>query len=365
MFGDLSTPALLVDVEVFLANVDRGAARAQTLGVDLRPHAKTVKSPELLQHVMDRGAVGLTASTLGEIRALKSIASDLMYAVPVAAGKEGALLDAVGDDDIRVTVVVDELANLAGIPDDARIDVAIEVDSDGHRGGIAPDAPGLLELAERVAARHVLRGVMTHAGGSYLVERDEVPSVASAEREAVRTASRRLRTAGHAVEVVSVGSTPTMAAVDHLDGVTEARPGVFLFGDLSMVALGACTHADLALSTLATVIGSTQQGEVSLIDAGWSALSQDPGVAALGGETGIGVVVAAGAELADSHLVVSHANQEHGFVRARSGGPTRLRTGSRVRVLPNHACATAEMHQEMILVSGEAVVGRVDRPRGW
>jgi D-serine deaminase-like pyridoxal phosphate-dependent protein len=138
-----------------------------------------------------------------------------------------------------------------------------------------------------------------------------------------------------------------------------------LLGDLSLVALGACTEADMALSTLATVIGTSPDGRLSFIDAGWSALSQDRGVPALGEDAGLGVVAPVGGKAMESRLVVSGANQEHGFVTSRDGSPTGLATGDRVKVFPNHACATAEMHHRMTLVADGEVVGTDLRPRDW
>jgi len=124
------------------------ADRAVDLGVGLRPHAKTAKSPDLLAEVVALGAAGLTVSTLGEIRTLRFLTSDLMYAVPMAPGKGDALLDALGAADVRLSVVLDDVACLPGVPADPRIDVVLEVDADGHRGGIDPGDPRLEELAE-------------------------------------------------------------------------------------------------------------------------------------------------------------------------------------------------------------------------
>ena len=365
MFAQVATPAALVDLDVFDANAHRGKVRAGRLGVALRPHAKTVKSPDLLAGILGPETRGFTVSTLGEIRALGVIVDDLLYAVPLAAGKASAVLAALGDADLRLTVVVDSVAGLAGVPQDSRIDVAIEIDCDGHRGGISPDDPVLSELAARVATGHRLAGVMTHGGGSYLGSKAHVVSVASQEREAVVGAALRLRDDGHDIAMVSVGSTPTFAAVDHLEGVTDARPGVYLFGDLSMEFLGACGPSDLALSVLATVIGSADGGRTSFIDAGWSALSQDRGVPAMAGSTGLGRVGKPGTTPSGADLIVSAANQEHGFVTAPDGGPTRFAIGERVQVWPNHACATAEMHRRLTLVRGGEVVGSAVRPRGW
>jgi len=195
--------------------------------------------------------------------------------------------------------------------------------------------------------------VITHHGGSYLLGASQLPEAASVERAAACGAADRLRAAGHTVEIVSVGSTPTASAASDLSGVTEMRPGVYLFGDRSMLALGVCRESDLAASVLTTVIGRTRDGAV-LLDAGWSALGRDPGVPALGPGPGLGAVMGGGP-------VVASATQEHGVVPE----PGWLAIGDRVRVVPNHACATAEMHTELVLVRGDAVVGRVERPRSW
>lgn len=349
---DLPTPVAVVDLDVFAANVDYGAQRATMLGVALRPHAKTVKSPELLGMVIDAGAIGITVSTVGELTALRTVADDILYAVPVVSGKAGHVLEALGDADLRVTVLVDSVAGVDGVPVDARVDVAIEIDCDGKRGGIPADDPRLTEVAERIAERHRLRGVVTHAGASYTVGPGAVLDVARAERDAVLDAAGRLRAAGHTIELVSVGSTPTFAAVDHLAGVSEARPGVYLLSDQSMVALGARPPEAMALSVVATVIGV--RGRLALLDAGWSSLSQDRGVAGL---VGLGRI--------DERLVVASATQEHGVVEAADGEETGLAVGDRVRVWPNHACATAEMHPRLVMTRGAAVVGQTTRPRAW
>lgn len=351
MLSELTTPVALVDLAVFDENIARGVARAKELGVGLRPHAKTVKSPELMARVVEAGVAGLTVSTLGELQTLRHLTRDFLYAVPFAFGKQPRTIEAIGDTDLRLTVLVGSVEGVGAVPDDPRIDVAIEIDSDGKRSGVRPDAPELAMIAERVGSR--LRGVMTHAGASYVEPPD---LVASAERDAVVLAAEVLRAAGHPVDLVSVGSSPTFAAVDHLTGVTEARPGVYLFGDESQIALGAAGPGTVALTVLATVIGHANGA--AIIDAGWSALSQDRGVRSLEG-FGYGVVDG------DPDLVVSAATQEHGLIRRRSGADPNLEVGRRIRIRPLHACATAEMHPWLATVRDGMLSGRVSRPRSW
>lgn len=346
MFGTLPTPFFALDVGVFRSNVSAMADRARALGVGLRPHAKTVKIPSLLAEVVQQGAVGLTVSTLSEIRTLSSVSGDLLYAVGVAAGKSDAVLAAVGSADIRLTLAVDSFDGLAGVPDDPRVDVAVEIDCDGLRSGMAPDDPALPALVARLGDR--FRGVFTHAGGSYLVAPDEVADFARRERDAVVRAAAEC---GVRASMVSAGSTPTAWTLDDATGLTEIRPGVSMVNDRSMVALGVAVPSSIAGSVIATVIGHSTTGD-PIIDAGWAALGQDRGVPALGPNPGLGGVVGGGS--------VAGATQEHGRLTGVS-----KRTGERVRILPNHACATIEMHRRVVLVDGSSVVGEVDRPRGW
>lgn len=351
MFRELPTPIALVDLDVFARNIERGRAQAERLGVALRPHAKTVKSPALMAQVVTAGVSGLTVSTLTELETLRELCVDIMYAVPTADRKQPRILEALANADIRLTLVVDSIEATRGVPSDSRIDVAIEVDCDGRRGGVEPDSDDLLAIGEVLGPR--LRGVMTHAGAAYVVS---PAGAAVAERDAVVGAASRLRKAGHDFGMVSVGSSPSFFAAERLDGVSEARPGVYLFGDESQVALGSARADEVALTVLATVIG--RRGGTAIVDAGWSALSQDRGAPVVEG-SGLGVVDGVG------DLIVEGATQEHGMVVRRDGGDPGLAIGDRIRIRPLHACATAEMHQYLVTTRGDRVMATVERPRGW
>jgi D-serine deaminase-like pyridoxal phosphate-dependent protein len=190
---------------------------------------------------------------------------------------------------------------------------------------------------------------MTHAGDSYNCDTPEaIRGVAERERAAVVTSARTLRARGHAAPVVSVGSTPTATFAQSFEGVTEVRTGVYVFHDLVMAGLGVCAVEDIAISVLGSVIGHQRDRGWLITDAGWMALSRDRGTAAQKVDQGYGLVCDdAGNPLGD--LIVAEANQEHGIVARRDGGPidfSRFPIGSLVRVLPNHACATAAQHGE-------------------
>ena len=209
---------------------------------------------------------------------------------------------------------------------------------------------------------------MTHAGDSYNCDGPEgIRGVAERERAAVVRAAARLREKGQACEVVSVGSTPTATFAESLEGVTEVRTGVYMFQDLVMAGLGVCAVDDIAVSVLATVIGHQQEKGWIITDAGWMALSRDRGTARQKVDQGYGVVCDVAGQPIEG-LIVSDANQEHGIIARRDGGPAdlaRFPIGSRLRVLPNHACATAAQHGEYNVLREGQPVEVWERFGGW
>jgi D-serine deaminase-like pyridoxal phosphate-dependent protein len=248
--------------------------------------------------------------------------------------------------------------------------VLIEVDCGDRRSGVDPADAGLLVEIGRTLklGGATLRGVMVHAGLSY-DSRNAAEIVAVAERElhvALKSAAA-LRSSGLSCEVVSVGSSPTALSARDLSGVTEVRAGVFVFFDLVMAGLGVCDISDIALSVLCTVIG--RRSEELLVDAGWMAMSRDRGTAAQAVDQGYGVVCdCAGHPYRD--VLMLRADQEHGIVGSRPGSDAALpdvSVGDRVRILPNHACATAAQHDAYNLLSndGLAVTAVWPRIRGW
>jgi D-serine deaminase-like pyridoxal phosphate-dependent protein len=215
----------------------------------------------------------------------------------------------------------------------------------------------------------VLGGVLTHAGSSYeLSEPEALAALAERERAGCVRAAQRLREAGFACPVVSVGSTPTALAARNLDGVTEVRAGVYVFFDLVMHNVGVCTMDELALSVLGTVIGHQVDKGWALIDAGWMAMSRDRGTQRQQQDFGYGQVCAIdGTVLPDYQLV--GANQEHSIL-AHTGAPdpdivTRFPVGSRVRILPNHACATGAQFGHYYAIAADGRLASWSRLQGW
>jgi D-serine deaminase-like pyridoxal phosphate-dependent protein len=247
------------------------------------------------------------------------------------------------------------------------IEVLIEIDSDGHRAGIAPADPALIEIGERLGP--ALAGVMTHAGASYDCRtREQFEAMAEQERSLTVEAAERLRAAGLNCRIVSVGSTPTLHYARSLHGVTEARAGVYAFGDLVQAELGTCAIDEIAIGVIASVIGHNRHHGRVLIDAGFLALSRDRGTAELPVDWGYGAVCDPISGELFEDVTVSGTNQEHGIITARAGviDFDRFPIGSRLKILPNHACATAAAYDRYFVTSGdERIVAVWDRVNGW
>ena len=369
---DLTTPALVLNRPRLKANATRMREKVHSLGVTLRPHVKTSKSIDVLNVLAGGASVPVTVSTLAEARHFFAQGvTEILYAVGIAPVKLPEVADLIhAGCELKIILDTTEAADAARTFIEAEgvaIGVLIEIDSDGHRAGVAPDDPLLVEIGRRLG--HSLAGVMTHAGASYDCRtRDEFEAIAEQERALTVEAAQRLRAAGLSCEIVSVGSTPTLHYARSLEGVTEARAGVYAFGDLVQAELGTCGIDDIAIGVIASVIGHNRQHGRLLIDAGFLALSRDRGTADLPVDWGYGAVCDPVAGKIIEHVTVSSTNQEHGIVTRRTGEIDfdQFPVGSRLKVLPNHACATAAAYDRYFVTDdGEEIVDVWGRVNGW
>ena len=373
----LVTPALLLDRGRLKRNVQRLAEHARKLGVVLRPHMKTAKSIDVARRVFPSESGPITVSTLAEAEYFAGHGfRDMTYAVgisPASARRAMELCRRTGVDLKLLLDSVEQADALTGVREVTGMtpSVLIELDCDDHRGGLKPDDPKLLEVASRVVAAGAnLVGVLAHAGESYGLNTPEaLVKAAENERTATVRAAEILRAQGHACPIVSIGSTPTAHFAENLEGVTELRAGVYMFFDLVQHGVGVCSLDDIAVSVLATVIGSKPEKGWVLVDAGWMALSRDRGTANQKIDQGYGVVCDDKGRVLDN-VIVAQASQEHGILAIRPGSGKSmpdLPLGSRVRILPNHACAMAAPHEFYSVVNGESPVieARWARMRGW
>ena len=372
----IETPALVLDVAKLDRNVARLRGHLTSLGVAFRPHVKSAKSIEVARRLFSEGSGPITVSTLAEAEYFAAGGfTDITYAVGLGFEKipRARALVARG---VALSVLIDTPEQARALAEaardgDAMPAVLIEIDCDGHRGGLLPDDPTIIAIADVLKDGGVeLRGVLTHAGESYGARGGAgLPEAAEGERAAVVAAARMLRGAGHDSPVVSVGSTPTAHFARNLDGVTEVRAGVFMFFDLVMHGIGVCDLDDIALSVVATVIGHRPEKGWILTDAGWMAMSRDRGTQRHPVDQGYGLVCdIEGKPFGD--VIVEDASQEHGIIKVRPGHDAalpELPLGTRVRILPNHACATGAQHEAYKVVEkgGREIAATWSRMRGW
>ena len=371
----LNTPAALIDLPAMQRNVRRMQDCADRLGVAFRPHVKTSKCMQVTQAQLDAGAQGITVSTLKEAEQFHAQGiTDILYAVGMAPSKLAQAL-ALQRKGCRLRLLTDNLESAQaigrfGLEHGVVFEVLIEIDTDGHRSGIKPDADALIEVGRALHASGTrLGGVMTHAGASYELHTSEaLQAMAEQERAGCVRAAQRLRAAGLPCPVVSVGSTPTALSARHLEGVTELRAGVYVFFDLVMANVGVCTPGDVAMSVLTTVIGHQQEKGWAIVDAGWMAMSRDRGTQSQTHDYGYGQVCDLQGQVLPGYQL-GGANQEHGIV-SHTGQPDpdmarRLPVGTRLRILPNHACATAAQFPEYQVLDGEGGLQVWPRFYGW
>ncbi|MHA1164564.1 MAG: alanine racemase [Alphaproteobacteria bacterium] len=372
---EAETPRLLLDPQKLQRNIDMMAARARDLGVTLRPHLKTPKSMKVAACAVPDKSAPITVSTLREADYFAQGGyTDILCAAATTPNKITHADKIQRETGARILLVAD-CADMVRAADaragelKASFECLIEVDCGEHRSGVLPASPDLLGVADALknASHFTLAGVMTHAGHSYTTNKaGEQTAIAEKERAAVADSAETLRAAGHDCAIVSAGSTPTLLHAKHLDGVTEARAGVYLFGDLAQVSLNSCTLDDIAVSVLASVIGHNRAGKSLVLDAGALALSKDIGANTFMPDAKYGYVCDVETCVPYPGLSVLTVYQEHGMAPVPDESWfERLPVGSHVRVLPNHSCMTCAAYDVYDVVRDGEIVEQWPRVNGW
>jgi len=362
--ADLATPCLVLDRGILRRNLATMAAAVARHGVALRPHMKTAKSIDVARLAgVGAGPPGITVSTLAEAAYFAGHGvTDILYAACVTPQKLAIAARLPGV--IVVTDDPDMATAIAAHPLPPR--TLIEIDTGEGRSGVLPEDAALPAIAARLGP--CLAGVMTHAGHSYAGRSAaEMRAIAEAERAGVVRAAERLRAAGHACGIVSMGSSPTALHTASLDGVTEVRAGVYMFGDLFQAEIGTHGMDDIALTVLASVIGRRPERHTLIIDAGGLALSKDRSTEAAPHDYGFGRVLDVAGRPTLGEAIVRRAYQEHGVIACDPRLPfPALPIGARLRITPNHTCMTAAAHDRYHVVEGgETVLAQWGRVNGW
>jgi D-serine deaminase-like pyridoxal phosphate-dependent protein len=351
-YTELSTPALAIDLDILERNLDRMAKLCREQSVGLRPHIKTHKTPEVGKMQLERGAIGLTVAKVGEAEVFAEAGfEDILVAFPIFGAEKLRRLATIGRH-CRLLVSLDHEATArelsqAAASQQATIGVLVEFDAGFHRCGLRP-GPDCVALAKKIEQMPGLRfrGLMTYFGnvwGPREARAREAQYVAAEVAKALSAFSE----AGMPVEIVSGGSTPSAEFAGEIPGLTETRPGTYIYNDLNTYHQGACPLEDCAARVVTTVVSTAVPGKV-IIDAGSKTLSSD--LLRSGPETGHGLIVEA------PDAPITKLNEEHGHVDITKSSH-QFRVGEVVTVIPNHVCTCVNMHDEVFLVRKGDVVG--------
>ena len=348
--AELETPVPVVDLDRLARNLDRAADYATKHRIALRPHIKTHKSPRVAGEQLRRGAVGVTCATPFEAEVMSGVCDDILVAYPPVGGKRAARLASLGET-VKLTVALDSMQAIEDLARAAReadraIHVYVELDLGMHRVG-CPSVDQALALAQAVRERPplVFEGIAFYPGhvrepvGQQTVKLEELS-------KALDTAINTFDRAGLRPKVVSGGSTPTLWQTHEISGVSEFRPGTYVYNDRTTAAIGACAWDDCALTVLATVV-STAVPNQAVIDAGTKALGREP-------MRGTDSAEGFGAVLGHEDVVVKAMSEEHGMLDL-STSSWRPQVGERVRIIPNHVCIVVHLNDVIAGVRGDVV----------
>lgn len=348
--AELETPIPVVDLDRLARNLDRAAEYATAHGLGLRPHIKTHKSPRIANEQLRRGAVGVTCATPFEAEVMSEVCDDILVAYPPVGPKRAARLAALAKN-VRLTVALDSaqaIDDLAHAAEEAgtTIGVCIELDLGMHRVGL-PVIDDAIALARTISAHPSLRfeGIAFYPGhvrepvNQQTLKLDQL-------RSTVTSAIAAFNAAGLTPPTVSGGSTPTMWQTHELPGVTEFRPGTYVYNDRTTAEIGACEWEDCALTVLATVVSTAVPGQ-AVVDAGTKALGREP---MRGSDTAEGF----GCVLDHPEVIVKAMSEEHGMLDL-SKSSWRPAVGDRVRIIPNHVCIVVHLNDVIAGVRGDTV----------
>ncbi len=336
---EFGTPAVVIDLDRVERNISRVQAVCNAAGVANRPHIKTHKIPALAKLQQSHGARGITCQKLGEAEVMAEAGIDDILVSYNLIGEARAARLGVLARNCRISVAADNPVALATYSDAARIagrpiDVVIECDTGRKRAGVET-ASEAVALAALVNSNPVL----TFAGFLFYPTETSWPET----QAFLDTAMVGVRALGMVPHIVSTGGTPNLKNVGQLRGATEHRAGTYVFNDRMMLACGAATLEDCALTVFSTVV-SRAAPDRGILDAGSKTLTSD-----IGGLDGHGLI------LEHPQARIKGFAEEHGFLDL-AGLNSKPNVGDVVRVIPNHVCVVVNMVDRLIAVRNNEIV---------
>jgi D-serine deaminase-like pyridoxal phosphate-dependent protein len=349
---ELDTPTLLIDRNVLDRNLRKMSKYCDDHKLKLRPHTKTHKIPEIARLQVQYGAGGITVAKLGEAEVMADAGiEDILIVYPLWGEKKWPrLVDLAAR--VRITVAVDSLVVAAGISQAAtaagvKIGIRAEFDTGFHRCGWPITAASMDEIQKMIALPGLRwDGILVYPGhimGNRTIREQDI------ERENVIMDAlfELLDSSSIPYPAVSGGNTPAAFASHRFHGLTEIRPGTYVFNDRNTVEAESAEFANCALAVLVTVV-STSGWQRALIDSGSKTLSADPLLS--GDRLGYGYVVG------HPEFKLGELSEEHGHLTIP--GSSTIKIGDRLRIIPNHVCTCINLHDRVFVVEGEHVVNQ-------
>lgn len=360
--SDLETPCTLIDYDRLVENIRAMQDRADRQNVRLRPHIKTHKCLEIARLQLDQGAVGITTATISEsIQFIANGVHSITLAHPIVTmPKLDRLLPVAREYECQLNLIVDSMTGIDMIAAGSKkydivVNVLIKIDVGLHRCGVQPTREVIIPLVKRILAQPLLAfsGIISHAGHVYAADSRETASLIARDEVMLMNQARDVITAeGFPVYCTSIGATPTILAHDNYEGVTEIRPGNYVFFDQTPLRLKLIEEEEIALSVLTTVI--SKNNRYLIVDAGSKMLSSDTGAYGAENPYGYGRVYSMGnRQPSENRLFIEKMSEEHGFIADTDG---HFQIGDFVRVFPNHACAVGNLTNRYVVVSGDNIM---------
>jgi D-serine deaminase-like pyridoxal phosphate-dependent protein len=351
LWPELDTPALRIDLDRMERNLEEMVEAARARGVQMRPHTKTHKMPEIARKQVALGAVGITVAKLGEAEVMaRAGLRDIFVCYPLIGDIKLRRLRELARE-VNMMTIVESAEGARGLSSamsgEAKpLDVLLDLEVGYGRVGVAGERAGMLaELVDSLRGLN-LRGVCIHEGNVYGEPDPECRAQLAQEQVGkMLGVARDLQSRGHNIEIVSSGSTPGARYTLEIEGITEIRPGNYVFYDTMQVALGTTDLEHCALSVVTTVVSHQESGR-AVIDAGAKALALDKGlgIAARGH----------GWVMGHPNIIVEKLSEEHGWLTL--GESENVRIGDRLEVIPNHACVVTNLFNEVAVTKGDKVV---------
>ena len=324
--------------------------------VNLRPHTKTHKSPDLARKQLRAGAVGVAVAKLGEAEVMAAHGFDDIQIANIIVGdiKIRRLLD-LHRKVKRITCTVDSIVAAKAIAEAFKqnqriMEVFIEINTGHNRSGLN-ELGKIKELAEFILNTDYLKfaGLFSHPGHAYNTNTiGQVKTIAKQEADQLFTIHDELGEESIVADEISVGSTPTARFSAKILGINEIRPGNYIFYDVIQVSLGSCTFDDCALNVLTTVISTPSQG-IAIIDAGAKALSLDRVMDGHKESIRHGYIKEKSAQ-------ITRISEEHGIIEYKDES---FQIGERIRIIPNHACVVMNLFDYAYIVDGDEVIEQI------